>query len=78
MANTSFNGPVRSQNGFQSISVDASTGAVTVNATYGDSATVANLTATGSLIIFSGLPTSDPNVAGAVWSNSGILTLSAG
>lgn len=30
MANTTFSGPVRSQNGFQSISVDSSTGAVTV------------------------------------------------
>lgn len=30
MANTTFSGPVRSQNGFQSISVDSTTGAVTV------------------------------------------------
>lgn len=29
MANTTFNGPVRSQNGFQTISVNSSTGAVT-------------------------------------------------
>jgi len=29
MANTTFNGPVRSQNGFQTISIDATTGVVT-------------------------------------------------
>jgi hypothetical protein len=30
MANTTFSGPVRSQNGFQSISIDSTTGTVTV------------------------------------------------
>ena len=35
MANTTFSGPVRSQNGFQSISVDSTTGAVTVNSSFG-------------------------------------------
>ena len=30
MANTTFNGPVRSQNGFQTVSINATTGAVTV------------------------------------------------
>ena len=34
MANTTFSGPVRSQNGFQSITVNSSTGAVTVNSTF--------------------------------------------
>ena len=29
MANTSFNGPVRSENGFESISKNSSTGAIT-------------------------------------------------
>jgi hypothetical protein len=47
MANTTFNGPVRSQNGFQSVSVNSTTGAVTVDATFGadtsvDSVTVAD------------------------------------
>ncbi len=32
MANTTFSGPVRSQNGFQTISINSSTGAVTVAA----------------------------------------------
>jgi hypothetical protein len=35
MANTTFNGPVRSQNGFQDISINATTGAVTVNSSFG-------------------------------------------
>jgi hypothetical protein len=34
MANTTFTGPVRSQNGFQSISINSTTGAVTVNSTF--------------------------------------------
>jgi hypothetical protein len=35
MANTTFTGPVRSENGFESITKNASTGAVTSNAAYG-------------------------------------------
>jgi len=35
MANTTFTGPVRSQNGFQSITKNATTGAVTVNSSFG-------------------------------------------
>lgn len=46
MANTTFNGPVRSENGFQSISIDATTGAVTVNATFGAATSVTSLAAT--------------------------------
>ena len=46
MANTTFSGPVRSQNGFQSVSVDANTGAVTVTATLGVTSSVTNLTTT--------------------------------
>ena len=49
MANTTFNGPVRSENGFQSISIDATTGAVTVNATLGSATSVATLAATGTV-----------------------------
>ena len=50
MANTTFTGPVRSQNGFQSISINSSTGAVTVNATLG-AATVVDSVATGTLTV---------------------------
>jgi len=35
MANTTFTGPVRSENGFESITKNASTGAITSNAAYG-------------------------------------------
>lgn len=34
MANTTFSGPVRSQNGFQSVTKDETSGAITVEATY--------------------------------------------
>ena len=34
MANTTFNGPVRSENGFKTITKNATTGAITVEATY--------------------------------------------
>ena len=46
MANTTFNGPVRSQNGFQSISINSTTGAVTVNASFGAATSVTDLTTT--------------------------------
>ena len=46
MANTTFNGPVRSENGFQSITKSATTGAVTVNGTFGATTSVTNLTTT--------------------------------
>ena len=36
MSNTTFSGPVRSQNGFQSITVDSTTGAVTVDSAFGN------------------------------------------
>jgi hypothetical protein len=35
MANTTFSGPVRSQNGFQSITVNSTTGATSVNSSFG-------------------------------------------
>ena len=35
MANTTFSGPVRSENGFESITKNETTGAVSVNASYG-------------------------------------------
>ena len=46
MANTTFNGPVRSQNGFQSITINGTTGAVTVDATFGTATSVTTLAAT--------------------------------
>jgi hypothetical protein len=46
MANTTFTGPVRSQNGFQSVTVAPATGTVTVNATFGATTSVTDLTTT--------------------------------
>ncbi len=45
MANTTFNGPVRSENGFQTISINASTGTVTTTATFGATTSVTTLNA---------------------------------
>jgi hypothetical protein len=67
MANTTFNGPVRSENGFQTVTKNATTGAVTVTATIN-----------GGTIILPNLPTADPLVAGQLWNDGGILTVSAG
>lgn len=47
----------------------------------GGTITVGNLTLTVSAaggLIASGLPTADPHVAGQVWSNGGVLTVSVG
>ena len=77
MANTTFQGPVRSQNGFQTVTVSPTTGAVTVNATLGAATSVTTLTVSGA-VIFSGLPTADPVVAGALWNDAGTLKVSAG
>ena len=67
MANSTFSGPVRSQNGFQTISVNPVTGAVTVTG-------VIN----ASTLIFPSLPTTDPAVAGQLWNDAGTLKVSAG
>jgi hypothetical protein len=47
MANTTFNGPVRSENGFQTISINGTTGTVTVTGTFGAATSVTTLAATG-------------------------------
>ncbi len=71
MANTTFNGPVRSENGFKDITKNASTGAVTENISI-------TYDGTNSVVIISDLPTSNPSVAGQLWNNSGVVTVSAG
>ena len=57
MANTTFNGPVRSVNGFQDISISATTGAVTVDATFGATTSVTNLTTTNLVFTDQNHPT---------------------
>ena len=49
MANTTFNGPVRSENGFETISINSSTGTVTVTSTIGPAMSVTTLAATGNI-----------------------------
>jgi hypothetical protein len=71
MANTTFTGPVRSENGFQDITKNANTGATTVNISI-------SYSGGESVIVINDLPTSDPAVAGQLWSDSGVLTVSAG
>jgi hypothetical protein len=48
MANTTFTGPVRSQNGFQSVTVSPTTGAVTVNASFGKAAVLGTQSLSGA------------------------------
>jgi len=57
MANTTFTGPVRSQNGFQSITENTSTGAVTVDASYGKAEVVGvqSLSGAGAVDVINGL-----------------------
>ena len=52
MANTTFTGPVRSENGFESITKNGTTGAITTNATY-------NGTITGGVQALSGAGAAD-------------------
>ena len=60
MANTTFNGPVRSENGFQTISINATTGTVTVTGTFGAATSVTSLAA--ATITATGNITADSNV----------------
>jgi hypothetical protein len=57
MANTTFNGPVRSENGFQDISINSSTGAVTIDAAFGATTSVTNLTTTNLVFTDQNHPT---------------------
>ena len=83
MSNTTFTGPVRSEGGFQTITKNADTGAITTTATLGAATSVttlavsgnATLSGTANVII---IPTTDPAVAGAIWNNAGTLAISAG
>lgn len=83
MSNTTFSGPVRSENGFQTISVNATTGAVSTTATLGAATSVTTLAVSGNSTLSGSanviiIPTSDPAVAGAIWNNAGTLAISAG
>jgi len=49
MSNSTFSGPVRSQNGFQTVSVDSTTGAVTTTSTLGTATSVTTLAYTNQI-----------------------------
>jgi len=70
MARTTFSGPVRSDNGFE--------GNVTGSVTATDLTTTGTVTIDGTTVIISDLPTTDPGVAGQLYNDSGVLTVSAG
>jgi hypothetical protein len=74
MANTTFNGPVRSENGFQDISINATTGAVTVDATFGATTSVTNLTATNLVFTDQNHPTKAALTATATLSAAQVAT----
>lgn len=48
MANTTFSGPVRSQNGFQSVTTDATTGLTTVNSSFGKDVVLSSQSLSGA------------------------------
>jgi TctA family transporter len=86
MANTTFNGPVRSENGFQTISINQSTGTVTVTGTFGAATSVASLSATGNITADSNLAPAAGGMAAflasstaglGVYVGSGVPTISA-
>jgi hypothetical protein len=88
MAQTRFTGPVVSDNGF----VGAFTGGTTNLALTGTLSVDGASTLTGAVAAPAGvtgdltgnvtgyiiLPTSDPEVAGALWNDGGVITVSAG
>jgi len=57
MANSTFSGPVRSQNGFETVSISPTTGAVTTTSTLGVTTSVTNLTATNLVFTDQNHPT---------------------
>ena len=70
MANTTFSGPVRSEGGFQTITKNATTGAVTVNATLGAATDVTSVTVSDFValtpILTAALPAAAAGNAGQV------------
>lgn len=71
MAQTSFSGPVKSDNGFIGNVVGGVTGPVA--ATTLSASGNATLSGTANVII---IPTVDPGVPGAIWNDAGTLKVS--
>ena len=74
MASTTFSGPVSSTNGFVGAVISTLVTATTANVGTVNAATV-NAAGAANVIV---IPTSDPNVAGAIWNNAGAFAVSAG
>ena len=70
MSNTTFSGPVRSENGFEVVTKNATTGAVTVDATLGAASSVDSVTVADFIgltaVATSALPTAAAGNAGQV------------
>jgi hypothetical protein len=70
MSNTTFSGPVRSENGFQTISVSSTTGTVTVTGTLGPATSVDSITVSSFVdlpaILTAALPLAAAGNAGQV------------
>lgn len=79
MSRTTFSGPVKSDNGFEGDITGNITGDVTGDVTGSVTGEVSatDLSASG-VVIFSDLPTADPEVVGQLWNNTGVVTVSAG
>lgn len=74
MASTTFSGPVTSTNGFIGTVTGAVAGPVAATTLSASGA----VSLTNASISMTTLPTSDPLVAGRLWNNAGVLTVSAG
>jgi hypothetical protein len=74
MANTTFSGPVRSQNGFQSITEAPGTGAITVNASFGAATSVTDLTTTNLVFTDQNHPTISAINASATATAAQVIT----
>jgi hypothetical protein len=79
MASTTFSGPVTSTNGFIGSVTGSLSGTFSGSVTGSFSGEVDATTLSASdVVIFSNLPDADPLVAGQLWSDVGVLTVSAG
>lgn len=82
MANTTFSGPVRSEGGFETISINATTGTVTTTSSFGSAASVpSTVTArSGSALVAGGasafIATNTANSMG-IYVGSGVPTVTA-
>jgi len=70
---STYNAKVYEQQGADTFVVDEG-GTLSFNTT----TTAVTFTVTSGKLIVANIPTADPHVAGALWANVGVLTISAG